>query len=286
MAMLFRSMNQTQKFSFYSQKFGEFLVEMAEKYLELTKFYLDGDELIAAIGRSEVINIAEFKTTTPLSHLIKVEDQLETIETKLGKTLVLNHIMQYAGNNLQRDDIGKLITQFPFANWQEAFGDFTINERNVKNDFLAIERGEMPQVSPSDESSYVLKQVSKRKKERDFGLLAPQVQDMYSQYEQYHLDKQAQEAQAVKAAQAEFIPTGGAMVAADMYVPDGDPNKTPKRVRVPYQALDWLLKQLQQQGMTQDAMQQMNQAQVAEVAGMLLGQNAPQDGQASPQGVM
>lgn len=286
MAMLFRSMNQTQKFSFYATKFGEFLVEMCEKFLDLAKFYLEGDELIAAIGRAEVINIAEFKTTTPLSHLIQVEDQLETIETKLGKTLVLNHIMQYVGTNLERDDIGKLITQFPFANWQEAFGDFTINERNVKNDFLAMERGEMPQISPSDDSSYVLKQVAKRKKERDFGLLDPQIQDLYTQYEQFHLDKQAQEAAALKAAQSEFIPTGGAMVAADMYVPDTDPTKTPKRVRVPYQALDWLLKQLQQQGMTQDAMQQMNQAQMAEVAGLLLNESGQQQGQQSPMGVM
>ena len=75
------------------------------------------------------------------------------------------------------------------------------------------------------------------------------------------------------------------MVAADLYVPDQDPKKAPKRVRIPYQALDWLLKQLQQQGMTQDAMQQMNQAQVAEVAGMLLGQNAQQP-QVTQEGIM
>jgi hypothetical protein len=76
------------------------------------------------------------------------------------------------------------------------------------------------------------------------------------------------------------------MVAADMYVPDSDPTKAPKRVRLPYQALDWLLKQLQQQGMTQDAMQQMNQAQMAEVAGLLLNESGQQQGQQSPMGVM
>jgi hypothetical protein len=285
-AMLFRSMNQNQKFSIYSVKFGEFLVDMAKTYLELAKFYLEGDELIAAIGRSEVINIEEFKSTIDLNHVIKVEEQNDTIETKLGKQLVLNQILQYVGSNLQRDDIGKLINAMPFGNWQESFGDFTINEKNVKNDFLAMERGEEPMISPSDDSGYVLKQVAKRKKERDFNLLDPQVQQLYAQYEQYHLDKQAQEAAAMKAAEAEFIPTGGAMVAADMYVPDTDPNKAPKRVRIPYQALDWLLKQLQQQGMTQDAMQQMNQAQMAEVAGMLLGQGAQQPGPVGPEGAM
>jgi hypothetical protein len=286
MAMLFRSMSQSQKFSFYSDKFGEFLVDMVEIYLDLAKFYLNGDELIAAIGRSELINIDEFKSTVPLNHQIQVQEQEDTIESQLGKQLVLNQILQYVGTNLERDDIGKLINAMPFGNWQDAFGDFTINEKNIKNDFLAIERGEMPQISPSDDSVYALKQVAKRKKERDFSLLSPDIQDMYQQFEDYHTQKQADEAAALKAAQSEFIPTGGAMVACDMYVPNEDPAKTPKRVRIPYQALDWLVKHLETQGMSMQSMEQMNQAQMSEVAGLLLGQGAQQQGQTNPQGVM
>jgi hypothetical protein len=38
--------------------------------------------------------------------------------------------------------------------------------------------------------------------------------------------------------------------------------------------------------MTQDAMQQMNQAQMAEVAGLLLNESGQQQGQQSPMGVM
>jgi hypothetical protein len=281
MAMMFRSMSQTQKFSIYATKFGEFLVDLVKVLLETAKFYLEGDELIAAIGRAEVINIEEFKSTTELSHAIQVSEQNNSIETKLGKQLVLNHILQYVGTNLERDDIGKLIHEMPFGNWKETFSDFTLDYQNVKNDFLAIERGEMPMVTNSDNSDYILKQVAKRQKERDFKLLDPAIQDMYAQYQQLHEQKIAEEAQAVKAAQAEFIPTGGAMVAADMYVPDADPTKTPKRVRVPYQALDWLLKQLEQQGMSMQAMENMNQAQMSEVAQMLLSQSA-QQGQASP----
>lgn len=286
MAMMFRSMNQSQKFSFYSAKFGEFLVDLVSTLLELAKFYLEGDELIAAIGRAELINIQEFKTTTSLNHLITVQEQNDTIETKLGKQLTLNHILQYVGQQLSRDDIGKLIVEMPYGNWQEAFGDFTIDYKNVKNDFLAIERGEMPQVSTSDKSEYVLKQVAKRKKERDFVLLPEQVKAIYDQYEQYHEQKMAEEAAAMKAAQSEFIPTTGAMIACDMYIPNEDPTKTPKRVRVPYTALDWLVKQLERQGMSMQAIEQMNQAQVSEVAQMLLQGGGQQQGQASPMGVM
>jgi len=289
MSLLFKSMSQSQKFNFYSTKFGEFLVEMAELFLELAKKYLEGDELIAAVGRSEAINITEFKATTKLNHQIKVQEQNDTIETKLGKQLVMNHLLQYVGQQMNREDIGKLICEMPFGNWQESFSDFTLDSKNVKNDFLAMERGEQPMVSENDNSQYILKQVAKRKKERDFKLLSPQVQQLYAMYEQYHQQKLAKEAAALKAAQSEFVPVGGAMIACDMYVPQEDPQKAPKRVRVPYQALDWLVKLLEKQGAGLDALESMNQAQMAQLSQQLLGsgQSVPVQGQASPnQGVM
>ena len=287
MAMLFKSMEQGQKFNFYSVKFGEFLVEMAELFLELAKFYLEGDELIAAIGRSEIINIAEFKSTSKLNHCIKIEEHNDTIETKLGKQVALNHVLQYVGTQLSREDIGKLITEMPFGNWQESFSDFTMDYKNVKNDFLAIERGEEPAVSDNDDSKYVLAQVAKRKKERDFKILPPQVQQMYQLYEQYHQDKMAKEAASIKAAQSEYVPVSGAMIGCDMYVPNSDPTKTPKRVRVPYQALEWLLNILDKQGTGLAAMESMNQAQAAQITQSLLPGQAQQQlpGQESPQGV-
>jgi hypothetical protein len=289
MALLFRKMEQSQKFSFYSQKFGEFLVEMCELFLSLAKFYLEGDELIAAIGKSEAINIQEFKSTTPIHYLVRVDEQNDTIESKLGKSMVIQHILQYVGPQLQRDDIGKLITEMPFGNWKEAFSDFTIDYENTKNDMLAMERGEQPLISENDDSKYALKQIAKRKKERDFKLLAPQVQQIYAMYEAYHQDKLAKEAASLKAAQSEFIPVGGAMIACDMYVPQEDPAKAPKRVRVPYQALDWLVKTLETQGAGLDQLEQMNQAQVSQIIQQLGvgGGQVPQNGQASPiQGVM
>ena len=279
MAMLFKSMEQGQKFNFYSVKFGEFLVEMCELFLEMAKFYLEGDELIAAIGRSEAINIAEFKSTSPLNHCIKVEEQGDTIESKLGKQVAMNHILQFVGTQLNREDIGKMITEMPFGNWKESFSDFTINYKNIKNDFLAIERGEEPAVSENDDSKYVLAQVAKRKKERDFKTLPPQVQDMYMQYEQYHQEKVTAEALAIKAAQAEYIPISGSMIGCDMYNPESDPKKVPKRVRVPYQALEWLLAQLEKQGSGMAAMEQMNSAQAAQAIQLAAGGQQPQTGQ-------
>jgi hypothetical protein len=272
MALMFKDMSQQQDFELYSSKFGEFLVEITEKALDLARFYLPDDEVIAAVGKSEVINMAEFRKTTPLCHAVKVTEQNDTISTKMGSQMMFNHILQYVGTQLSREDIGKMIMNMPFGNWKDSFKDFTMDETNVKNDFLAIERGEQPQVSPKDNSEYVLKKVASRKKERDYFLLDPRVQSLYDQYEQYHEQKIAAEAAALKQAQAQFIPTGGAMIACDMYVPNEDPNKAPKRVRVPYQALEALLKQLEQQGSSLDAMEKMNQGQLAEMAQMLMQQ--------------
>lgn len=289
MAMLFRSMSQSKKFSVHAEKFGEFLIELTEVLLDLAKFYLEGDELIAAIGKAETINIAEFKATSPLCHRIVIEEQNDAIETKLGKHLVMTSLLQYAGTSLNREDIGKLATEMPYGNWQNAFKDFTIDSKNVKNDFLAIERGEMPKISGRDKSDYILTQVATRKKERDYGLLPPQVQQAYDQYEQYHLQKMGEEAAKLKAMESEYIPVGGAMIAADMYIPQKDPAKAPKRVRVPYQALDWLINMLEKQGMGMGTLEAMNKAQASEVAQGVAGpgqappiSSGSNQGQASP----
>lgn len=280
-AMLFRSMNQDKHFVIYGEKFGEFLIDVYEITLELAKKYLDNDEYIAAVGKSELINIEEFRNTSPLYHRICLEEQEDTIETKLGRHLTMTNLLQYVGSKLSDEEIGKMMENSPFGNWKDTFSRFTQPNRNVKNDFLAIERGQMPYISPKDDSDYVLSEIAARKKERDYALLDPQVQALYDQYEQYHEQKYAEEQEAIKAAQNEYIPTGGALVEVGVYMPPTDPTKVPKRARLPYEAVQWLMKQLETQGMNQDQLAAMNQAQQAEVFQMIMKQ-----GQLPPQGAL
>lgn len=269
-AMLFKSMSTSKHFSHYGVKFGEFLIDVYELFLELAKEYLDDDEYIAAVGKGELINIAEFRNTDPLFHRIELEEQEDTVETKLGKHLTLMSFLQYAGNKLEPRDLGKLMLNAPFGNWEDTFSDFTEDERNVRNDFLAIERGEAPSLSQDDDSTYALKKVGSRKKERDFRTLPPEVQQLYMQYEQFHLDKQAAEQQAAMDAQNEFIPTGGALVELGVYLPPSDPNKIPKRARIPYEAAQWLLERLEKQGLGQENLAMMTAAQQQEVMQRLM----------------
>lgn len=282
--LLYKSMNTSQKFSTYSEKFGEFLVDLGETYIELAKFYLEDDEVINMVGRSEAVNIKEFRDTNPLCFSCTVEEQADTADSKLGKQLSYTNILQYVGQQLSRDDIGKMVADMPFGIPEETFSDLMINSKNVKNDFLAIERGEKPMTSDKDDSNYVLSQLALRMKQRDFGLLPENVKQIYFDFETYHLQKVQAEAEAAAAAKNEFIPVGGAMIACDMYTPSDDPEKAPKRVRVPYQALEFLLKTLEQQGMPLDKMEQMNQAQLAQMQQMS-GQGQMPQGQPMPQQV-
>lgn len=286
--LLYRSMKEAEYFSLYSSKFGEFMVEVTELYLDLARHYLPDDELIAAVGKSEMINIEEFRKTTPLCHRIEIEEASESTESMMGRQLTMNHFLQYVGTQLTREDIGKLMVNAPFGNWKEQFKDFTQDERNLKNDFLSIERGQFPPISPRDKSDYNLKGVASRMKERDFLMLSPEIQQLYQQYEQYHLQKAEEERQAAKTAESEYIPVSGAMVACDIYLPPEDPSKAPKRARVPYQALEWLLQTLEKQGMAQEKIESMNQSQLLEAmkqlpqGGMPQAMPTMQQGAASP----
>jgi hypothetical protein len=68
-----------------------------------------------------------------------------------------------------------------------------------------------------------------------------------------------------------FIPVSGAMIATDMYVPNpAGPDKPAKRVRIPYQALDWLVQRLESQGASLDKIETMNKGAMSEMADMLL----------------
>lgn len=274
MALLFRSLKQKSKFGQYAEVFGQFLVDVWELTLKLAKFYLPDDAIIAAVGKSEIINIQEFKNTLPLNHQIKIEEMDGTIESQMGKQMMFQHALQYLGSKLSQDQIGMLLRDMPYGNMEDATRELTINYDILTNDMLALERGDNPQPTPNVDPAYALKRLDLRMKLPDFRLLNPQIQQVYAQYKQQYEQIQAQQAQALIDAKNEFIPANGALIACDMYVPDPtDPQKAAKRVRVPYQALDWLIKHLESQGMGLDTLEQMNQGTMADIAQQLHSQS-------------
>jgi hypothetical protein len=273
-ANLYRSIRDKKKFSLYAEKFEMFLQSVCQTYLDLARHYFDENMLIPAIGKSEYINISEFKNTDTLCTRIKVEPQTEDINEMMGRHLTFNHILQYVGNQLDKDDIGKIIRSMPFSNSDVAFDDMAMDYDTSVNIILALDRGQQVQPSKSDNAEYIMKRLGSRMQKPDYRMLAPQIQMAYdnlkAQYEQILANK----AQALKQMESQFIPSGGAMIKVDYYVPD--PTNTARSIRatVPAESVDWLIKQLEAQGSAQQQLQEQS-PQVQTELSMLIANKGP-----------
>jgi hypothetical protein len=257
-------------------KIEQFMQDVCMASLKYAKHYYTDDMLIPAIGKTEYINIPEFRKTEPLSYQIVLEAQTDDAESKLGRQLAINHVLQYVGKNLDPRQIGKMIRLLPYANDEQMFNELTLDYDNAVNDILAMDRGEIRMPRRSDDSKYMVKMFEARMRQPDFEFMSIQIKQIYEQVTQAHYAKIAQEQQQIKAAQSEFIPSGGYLVVVDMYVTSKkDPNKT-ERARVPYESMKWLLDQLEQQGSSQDALRTMEDAQLAQLSQTFLGGMPPQ----------
>ncbi len=276
MVMLFKSIKQKKAFSMYIEKFEEFLIEVTETYLKLAKEYLPDERVIPAIGRREIVNIAEYRSSENLGYRIKCEAQSEDAESKMGKQMVLNHALQYVGGQLSSDDIGKILKNMPFANVDGVFDDLTLDYENARNDMLALDRGEQAPVNPYDNHDYLIKKLSNRMRQADFRYLDPMIQQLYAQKLTEHEQFKAAALQEIQMAESGFIPTGGYLVKADLYVTTADGKN--KRATVPYESLQWLIQKLEQQGLAQEELEKMQMGAQADIANQLINNG----GQASP----
>lgn len=280
--MLYRSIRNKKKFSLYGMKFEEFLVDICEASLELAKNYYTDEMLIPAIGKREYVNIPEFRSSQKLCYQVKVEPQVDDIETKMGKQMAMTQVIQYVGKELGKDAIGRIIRAMPFVNEEEAFNDLTIDYDNSVNDILSLDRGEMPEINVEENHIYAVKRLTQRMKQSDFKFLPPQIKMNYQQFRSQHMQINSMQQRQILAAQADFIPTGGYLVTCDFYRNDpSDPART-RRARLPYQSVDWLIKRLGDQGMSLDALEGMQQSALSEMGGMLQ-QSQQQNGRPMPQ---
>lgn len=268
-ALLFRSARQKKKFQRYIKRFEKFLIELVTLHQQLAKIHLPDDAVVWAVGKNEQINIPEFRKLPDTCHEIKIEAQADDIETKLGKQIVLTNVLQYVGPSMKPDDVGKVIRAMPYANFDESFDDMTIDFDSVQNDMLALDRGEKPPINQYDNHVYCIKRLSSRTRKPDFKFLDQGIQQSYYAKIGLHQQFEAANQLAIQRAQQGFIPTGGYLVGCDFYVtdPSDATGVKTRRARVPYQALDWLIKQLESQGQGQQELANMSEGALAEIAG-------------------
>lgn len=269
-AELLKTAKNKKKYSLYAERMELYQVKKCETVLKLAKAYYDNDMLIPAIGKSEMVNVAEFKNSEPMHYRISLEPSNDDYETKFGKYLTFNTILQYVGNKLEKDDIGKILRVMPYAGNEKIFEDFTVNFDIAQNMILALERGEQPKITPGMEPKYLIQKLSKRMSEADYQALHPFIQQNYDTALQTLKEMEVQNMLAIKKAQEELIPATGPLVKCELYVADPEnPGKTAK-AKMPTDSLVWLQNQLKSQGIELEQLAKIQDGQVSDMARQFL----------------
>jgi hypothetical protein len=279
-ALLFKTASQQQRFAQYTEKVESFMKEFVLVFLDMARHYYPDDMVIQAVGKSEAINLAEFKATGPLSYKIKAEESTDTIDSKMGKQMALNHVLQYVGTQLDPKQVGLIVKDMPFLDGNNALKRLAVDYDNSENDMLAMERGEVAFLSPYADNKIYIDAATNRMKQADFRMLDQKIQQLYIRYMQQHEAELQRKEMSKKAMESELIPTGGALITCSMQVQDPKNPGSTKQVRLPYESLTHLIKALEGQGKSLEVLNTMNQGALAEMHQQM--QQNPQDMQQNP----
>lgn len=268
---LFQNIADKKKFVIYTNKFEHFLARICTSYLRLAQQYFDEEMLIPAIDRNDYVNIPEFKNTDPLNFRIKVVPMSDDINTMYGKTMLANHVMQYSSASLEKEEMGHMLRQLPFSNGDQMFKGLTLNADSVENMILALERGETPAPNIHDDNPYMIKHLVYRQRQSDFKLLDPNIQKKFELLIEIYENQEKEKQMQIQRAQAGFIPSGGALVKTDLQVtvPNSTGGAKTTRAVFPIEALEWLNKQLEIQGSTQENLRSLGTGAQAQISGMV-----------------
>jgi hypothetical protein len=281
--LLFRSGSQKAKFSRYTEKVENFMKEFCKTYLDLARHYMPDDAVVMAVGKSEAINISEFKNTAPLSYQIHIEEQSEDISDRMGQQLALQHLIQYSGQNLDPKQIALLAKEMPFLKNTPIVKRLTLDYDNAENDMLQLERGQLPFVSPMAENQIYIDEVTHRMKQSDFQQLPQNVKMLYDQYLTIHEDEFKKKEMAKQQAKDGFIPTGGSLITVSMHLPDPNTSSGTRQVRLPYESIMDLIKKLEAQGHTLQSLESMNDGVIADMMKRMPAQQPQQLNAPPPQ---
>lgn len=245
--LMYRAMKEKKRFVKYAEKYQRFEIGVAKTILKMAKHYLTEDHVIKIAGRLEAVNIQEFKSMDDNGFDIKIVPQSGDVETKFGKILATTQTLQYAGGQLQPDQIGKLIKGLPFGNQEQIFSTLTVDEDNAVNDILALDRGERVDVQLYENHEYMIKALTHRMKKSDFRFLHESIKQNYSQKLERHEMVFAKQRQAVQQANMGMIPMGGFYTTVNASWQNPNSGKI-ERIKVPSEAITWLMQKMNEQG--------------------------------------
>lgn len=274
---LYRSVKDKQRFAIYTEKFTEFMQEILTDVLALKKIYMNEQEIVQVVGRTEQANISEFKNASPLGYQINVVEVDEQATNVLGKHIELTDMLQYGGQGMNPEMIALIGRNMPFLNKEEIFQEQLIDYDQYTNIVLALDRGEQVEVMQDENVDYLLPKITSRKRKADFRFLDPQIQQNYQMFIQQLQQTKAQQLQQLKMQQSALIPTTGAMVPIPIYreVPTASGGVKHERIQLPYDALQDLVTKMEHQGTVLDPVKRMEQSTQADIAN-IINQQEPQ----------
>jgi hypothetical protein len=275
---LYQSVKDKQRFSKYAEKFFEFTREIMEDVLALKKMYMSEDELVRVIGRTERVNVPEFKSSEKIGYQIRIIEVDEDATGMIGKHLELREMLQYGGKGMSPEQVALIGRNMPFLNDEEIFQEALIDYDTYKNIVLAIDRGEQVPVQPFDNADYLLPKLTSRMRKADFRFLDPQIQQNYQGFIQQLQQVKAQQLQQLKMQQSQLIPTTGALVSIPIYreVPNASGGVKSEQIKLPIDSLNDLVAKMEMQGTTLDPMKRMEQATQANIANIINQGQQPQ----------
>lgn len=270
-AELFKSVKQRARFSRPMARFERFAKENVETYIFLQQKYLPEDQVIRATGRSEAVNVSEFKNVDRSDFIIEVQPVSGDYHTMFGKQIELETISQYLGKDLPMEAKAALIRSFPYLNKEPVLKEMMIEYEAPVNMILAIDRGDEFVPNKYDDVETMLKRLYMRTRQADFKFIAPETQDYYFSVIQEYEKIKAQQEEAMLRAQKGTIPTSGGLVKVDYYVNDVNTkgNVTQKRATLPSDSVEWLIKTLEEQGISQDRLNDLPQQGAVDILGMI-----------------
>lgn len=254
-SLAYQSIEERQIFSQPVARFERFVQDFCEKVLELARFYYTPGRVVEAVGRSEAVNISEFKNSKPMSSIIKIEAGSERTENSILKSEEAVKLLQY----VKDDSIDKALVAkaFPHLSKDENFKGLTIKVDTAINRILALNRGEGPFVPDEyEDKQYTLSRIIQSMRESDYKFKNQNI------IQNYEMTKQAYQMAIAKEESDKFneslgpIPTGGPPIYVDRLtrVPGSKTGQLRKEV-VDSVSYDWFRKQLEKQGQSQEAIQ-------------------------------
>lgn len=252
--VLYTQIKDKKRFVKYAQAFEDYLVTKGRRVLSLYRHYLTPGDVIHSGNMDKRVLVPDFKATSDRDFMFAISPANESDETRLGKQIVVDKIMQYKGQDLDKADIGMILRASMLSNEKLLLSHFSPEYDSWVNNQVELEKGIMPQVSEVEDFAYKARMTTTRMSKPDFKELPLMVQDLYRRFLQVCEEGAAKAENERLRIEQGVIPTEGALLNTDLYrtVPNssGTGQKT-ERVKLPHSALEWLVESLQKQGVTQ-----------------------------------